>query len=225
MKKALLSLALLAGFAGAAHAQSGTLKYGVKGGFNLSSYSGSEAGDVKFKPGFSAGAALMYGFTDLVNLEIDALYSQKGTLVENYTPATGANKNTNFRSTVQYIDVPVLAHLTTGEDGKGFFFELGPQASFLVGVRDFTRPDGAGAGSSSEVQTNTTTDNLNKVAIGYAGGLGYQLTSGLGLGVRYTGDFSNVYKDGTNPLPGVTKTNNFRNSTFQFQVHYLFGGK
>lgn len=225
MKKALLSLALLTGFAGAANAQSGVLKYGVKGGFSLSNYSGSEAGDTKYKPGFTAGLLLNYGFSDLISAQIEALYSQKGTLVENYRQASTSNPNTNFRSTVQYIDVPVLAKFTTGEDGKGLFFELGPQASFLVGIRDFTRPQGAGAGSPQEVQLNTNTDQLNKVAIGYVGGVGYQITSGLGLGVRYTGDFSNVYKDGVNPLPGVTTTNNFRNSVFQFQVHYLFGGK
>jgi hypothetical protein len=225
MKKVLLSLALLTGFAGAANAQSGVFKYGVKGGFSLSNYSGSEAGDTKFKPGFTAGALINYGFSDLISLQIEGLYSQKGTLVKNYRAATAANNNTDFRSTVQYIDVPVLAKFTTGDDGKGLFFELGPQASFLVGTRDFTRPQGAGAGSPQEVEVNSSTDNLNKVAIGYVGGIGYQLTSGLGLGVRYTGDFSNVYKDGVNPLPGVTTTNNFRNSVFQFQVHYLFGGK
>ncbi|QKG53227.1 porin family protein [Hymenobacter sp. BRD67] len=224
MKKVLLSLALLAGFAGTANAQSGVLKYGVKGGFSLSSYSGSEAGDVTFKPGFTAGALINYGFSDLISLQVEALYSQKGALVQNYSTAATTN-NTQFRSTVQYIDVPVLAKFTTGENGKGLFFEVGPQASFLVATRDFTRPKDAGAGSSQEVEINTDTNHLNKVAIGYVGGIGYQLTSGLGLGIRYTGDFSNVYKDGINPLPGVTTTNNFRNSVFQFQVHYLFGGK
>ena len=224
MKKVILSLALLAGFASAAHAQQGVFRYGVKGGFNLSSYTGSDAGEVGYKPGFAAGAVVQYGFSDLVGIEVDALYSQKGTYVKNFNPAS-SSANTNFRSTVQYIDVPVLAHITTGEDGKGLFFELGPQGSFLVATRDFTRPDGAGAGSPNEITVNQNTDKLNKVAIGYVGGLGYQLTSGLGLGLRYTGDLSNVYKDSYQPLPGVTKTNNFRNSTFQFQVHYLFASK
>lgn len=224
MKKILFSLGLLAGFASAANAQSGVLRYGIKGGFNLSSYSGAAAGDVGYKPGFTAGAALQYGITDPIAIEIDALYSQKGAFVENYS-ASAAQQDKQFRSTLQYIDVPVLAHFTTGDTGKGLFFELGPQGSFIVGTRDFTRPKGAGAGSPDEVTTNSSTNSLNKVAIGYVGGIGYQITSGLGLGVRYTGDLSNVYKDGVNPIPTVTQTNNFRNSVFQFQVHYLFSSK
>jgi hypothetical protein len=53
--------------------------------------------------------------------------------------------------------------------------------------------------------------------LGYVGGIGYQITSGVGVGVRYTGDISQVYKD---DLGG-----NLHNSVFQFQAHYLFGGK
>jgi hypothetical protein len=231
MKKVLLSLGLLAGFAGAANAQSGVVKYGVKGGFSLSSYTGG--GDIGssagYKPGFTAGVLVNYGLSDMTSLQIEGLYSQKGTFIDqaNYSGAPLSQYNgQQYRSTLSYIDVPVLFKVNTGEEGKGFFFELGPQASFAVGSREFFRPQGAGAGSPQEVAVYRGTERLVPVGIGYVGGLGYQITSGLGLGVRYTGDFSNVYKDGfgsgSSPLRG---DNNFRNGVFQFQVHYLFGGK
>ena len=230
MKKVLLSLALLSGFAGAANAQTG-VKYGVKGGFNLSSYTGG--GDIGsstgFKPGFAAGVLVNFGLSDATSVQIEGLYSQKGTFIDqaNYTgtPLNSYNGQ-QYRSTLSYIDVPVLFKVNTGDDGKGLFFELGPQASFAVGSREFFRPQGEKAGSDREVAVFTGRDRLVPVGIGYVGGIGYQLTSGLGLGVRYTGDFSNVYKDGfgagSAPLRG---DNNFRNGVFQFQVHYLFGGK
>jgi len=230
MKKVLLSLALLTGFAGAANAQTG-IKYGVKGGFNLSSYTGG--GDIGsstgYKPGFAAGVLVNFGLSDATSVQIEGLYSQKGAFIDqaNYTgtPLNSYNGQ-QYRSTLSYIDVPVLFKVNTGDDGKGLFFELGPQASFAVGSREFFRPQGAKAGSDQEVAVFTGRDRMVPVGVGYVGGIGYQLTSGLGLGVRYTGDFSNVYKDGfgagSAPLRG---DNNFRNGVFQFQVHYLFGGK
>ncbi len=231
MKKVLLSLALLAGFAGAANAQSGVIKYGIKGGFNLSSYTGNVAGyNSGYKPGFAAGVLVNYGLSDMTSLQIEGLYSQKGAYVDNYyykysTQATGSNTN-QYRSTLSYIDVPVLFKVNTGEAGKGFFFELGPQASFAVGKREFVRPQGAGAGSPAEENLDTNKNSLVPVGIGYVGGIGYQITSGLGLGLRYTGDFSHVYKDGFGAgASGVAPDNNFHNGVFQFQVHYLFGGK
>lgn len=229
MKKVLLSLGLLAGFAGAANAQTG-VKYGVKGGFNLSSYTGG--GDIGtstgFKPGFSAGVLVNFGMTDNTSIQIEGLYSQKGAFIDNaqYVNTNNQYNGQQYRSTLSYIDVPVLFKVNTGEDGKGFFFNLGPQASFAVGAREFFRPQGAGAGSPSEVNVSRGRDALVPVGIGYVGGIGYQITSGLGLEARYTGDFSNVYKDGfgtgSAPLRG---DNNFHNGVFQFQVHYLFGGK
>ncbi|RZK28266.1 MAG: PorT family protein [Hymenobacter sp.] len=232
MKKIIFPLALLVGTAGLAHAQTG-IKYGVKGGFNLSTYTGG--GDIGssagFKPGFAAGVLVNFGISDATSVQIEGLYSQKGTFIDqaNYTNSSAALTPYNgqqYRSTLSYIDVPVLFKVNTGDAGKGVFFEVGPQASFAVGSREFFRPQGANAGSPQEVTAFTGTDRMVPVGIGYVGGIGYQLTSGLGLGVRYTGDFSNVYKDGfgsgSSPLRG---DNNFRNGVFQFQVHYMFGGK
>ncbi len=229
MKKALLSLALFAGVASAAHAQTG-IKYGVKGGFNLSSYTGG--GDIGtstgFKPGFAAGVLVNFGMTDNTSVQIEGLFSQKGAFIDNaqYVNSNAQYNGQQYRSTLSYIDVPVLFKVNTGDDGKGFFFNLGPQASFAVGAREFFRPQGAGAGSPNEVNINRGRGGLVPVGIGYVGGIGYQITSGLGLEARYTGDFSNVYKDGFGsgnaPLRG---DNNFHNGVFQFQVHYLFGGK
>ena len=232
MKKALLSLALLTGLAGAANAQSGVLKYGVKGGFSLSSYTGGGkiGSDTGFKPGFTAGVLVNYGLSDMTSIQIEGLYSQKGAFIDqaNYPAGTtlAPYNGQQYRSTLSYIDVPVLFKVNTGDEGKGLFFELGPQASFALRDREFFRPQGEKAGSPKETTVYSSRDRMVPVGIGYVGGIGYQITSGLGLGLRYAGDFSHVFKDGFGtgnaPLQG---SNNFRNGVFQFQVHYLFGGK
>lgn len=226
MKKIVLSLAVLAGFSSAAHAQAG-IKYGVKGGWNLATFSGTDSNGSGYKNGFNAGAFFRFGFSDMFSVQPEFLYSQKGATLDNFQASSGSSV-AKFKSTIGYLDVPVMLRVNTGDEGKGLFFELGPQGSFLLHNRDFTQTGNIGTQSTE----NTNRDDLNKVVIGYAAGLGYQITSGLSLGVRYTGDFSQVYKDGASRAYAVKAAEtrngmnpNVHNSVFQFQVGYLFGGK
>lgn len=217
MKKTLLSLGLLIGLASVANAQTG-LKLGLKGGFNGATFSGTDSKGSEYKAGFAAGGLINYGFSDLIAVQGELLYSQKGASID-------AGSNTTFKSTLGYIDVPILLKVTAGDDGKGLFFELGPQGSFVIHNRDFYQIGG------TQTTDNTSTDALNKAVIGYVAGIGYQLTSGLGIGLRYTGDVSQVYKDGGSipftlaGISGTTKAPNVHNSVFQLQAHYMFGGK
>lgn len=216
MKKVILSLGLLVGMAGIANAQTG-LKLGLKGGFNGATFSGSDSKGTEYKAGFAAGGLLNYGFTDHLAIQGELLYSQKGASQDGqpYTSGTTLKTDGTAKTTLGYIDVPILLKYTLGEDGKGLFFEVGPQGSFILHQRTFVE-DGSGKDLGGSY-TSTSTDTFNKAVIGYVGGIGYQITSGLGLGVRYTGDVSQVLKDS----PAAS---NLHNSVFQFQVHYLFGG-
>jgi len=209
MKKTILSLALLAGAAGAAHAQTG-IKVGLKGGFNLSTFSGTNSKGSEYKAGFAAGPYVNFGVSDNFSIQPEFLYSQKGSSADNVAYGT---TNSTLKNTLGYLDVPIMFRYNIGEDGKGFYVELGPQGSFVLHQRTFFED---GSGKEISGSRYTSTDGLNKAVIGYVGGLGYQITSGLQLGLRYTGDFSQVYKNAT---PNV------HNSVFQFQVGYLFGGK
>lgn len=226
MKKIILSLALLAGFASAANAQTG-VHYGIKGGYNLATFAGPDSKSSEYKSGFSAGGFLNFGIADIISIQPELLYSQKGASIANFQGTTGS-ADARFKSTIGYLDVPVMVRVNAGDNGKGLFFELGPQGSFVLHNRDFTQT----GNTSTQTTDNTSTDDLNKVVLGYAAGLGYQLTSGLSLGLRYTGDFSQVYKDGASKTytsalytGGNGKNPNVRNSVFQFQVGYSFGGK
>ncbi len=223
MKKIILPIALLAGIVGTAHAQTG-IKYGVKGGYNLATFSGNDSHGVEYKSGFTAGLYANFGIADNISIQPEVLFSQKGASIDNFQGLP----TTRFKTTLEYIDVPVLARVNTGEDGKGLFFELGPQASFLVHNRDFTQ-----TGNTSTQRTdNTNNADLNKTVFAYVGGIGYQITNGLSLGLRYTGDFTQVYKqDASTNYPatayagGNGRNPNVHNSVFQFQVGYALGGK
>ncbi|MEJ7658398.1 MAG: porin family protein [Hymenobacter sp.] len=227
-----LLLGLLATLA--AHAQQGVFRYGVKGGFSLSTYEGQLDGPypVGHKPGFAAGALATYGLSDHAAVQLEVLYSQKGVFVDNYTYSIRtAQANFNYRryrATLSYLDVPVLLKLNSGEANRGFYLEAGPQVSFALGQREYLSPFGKSSNAPNPEDITISTDRgaLVPVVLGYVGGVGYQFGGGLGLGLRYTGDISHVYRDEAGPgSSGATLNDNAHNSTFQLQARYLFSQK
>ena len=198
MKKIILSLGLLAGVAGAANAQEA--RFGVKAGVSLSSATGDDTSTLKNLVGANAGVMADFSLSDLISLHPELLFSQKGAKDEGngYTGQVRLN----------YIDVPLLLRVKA----DGLFFEAGPQIGFLASRKSEYTFSGIGSGS------NTSTDGTRKVDVGYIAGIGYQLPQGLEFGVRYNGGISDVADPSTNGHKS-------RNSVFQFQVGYLFGGK
>ncbi|WP_166648149.1 porin family protein [Hymenobacter sp. UV11] len=236
MKKLLSVFALLLGLPSLAFAQQGVFNYGLKGGFSLSTYAGQLDGPLNagYKPGFTAGAVATYGLAEHTTVQVEALYSQKGVFVDNYpfrfnNSGSGPQFNAwRYRATLSYLDVPVLAKLTTGAAGTGFFVEVGPQLSLALAQREYLSAFGKVGSYDNPPDQVISTDrsSLVPVSLGYVGGLGYQFAIGLGVGLRYTGDFSHVYKNDRNVgSSDVSYGNSFHNSVFQFQVHYLFGSK
>ncbi|MDO7854021.1 porin family protein [Hymenobacter convexus] len=196
MKKVILSLALAAGISATASAQA---TIGVKAGVNLSNVSGDGSGDAKNIVGFNAGLMADISFSDLLSFHPELLYSQKGAKLE--------SGNIKLQQRTGYLDVPLLLRVKA----DGLFFEAGPQVGFLINQKnEYTNYPFLGTGS------NTSTDGTRKVDIGYIAGLGYRLEQGLEFGVRYNGGISDL----SDPSGGA-KT---RNSVFQFQVGYSFGG-
>lgn len=107
-------------------------------------------------------------------------------------------------TTFHYIDLPLLLNVNAG----GLFFEGGPQLGYLAGQT--TKFE------SSAIPDVTDTEGLRKLDIGYIAGLGYKLESGLSVGIRYNGGITSLDDEGDAKA---------RNSAFQFQLGYFFGGK
>ena len=198
MKKVILSLAILAGVTSAANAQT---RFGVKAGLNLANVTAKDIDGNKNLLGAAAGVMADVSFSDLISFHPELLFSQKGVRAED----SGIKGQTRLN----YIDLPLLLRVKA----DGLFFEAGPQAGFLISRKSEATVTGVGSGS------NTSTDGIRKVDIGYIAGVGYQLPAGLEFGVRYNGGISDL-SDTNN-----SSSNKTRNSVFQFQVGYLFGGK
>lgn len=190
-KKLLLFCAALGATAGARPAAAQHVRVGLKAGLNYSNVTGYVDGIKRLlgpAAGFFAQVPLSANGRFLFQPEL--LYSAKGSKVT-YPSGT-------YRNRSHYVDVPLLAHLTT----HGLFFELGPQVSFLAAAR-------------YETSNGTFTDlsGSNRVAAGALAGIGYQLPSGLGATLRYTHDLTRISPQGP------------RNSVFQLQVSWLLPGR
>ena len=216
MKKLSFVLATLlgAGLATSAHAQS--IRFGLKAGANLSNLTGNLTNQDRYKNklGFLGGALLNVGLVqDLLSIQPEVLFSQKGF---KYTNQTFGPLNYSGDRTYNYIDVPVLLKVKA----SGLFFEAGPQYSYLLNVRDnsTTTYNGTPIGNSSGTQN---LDRVNRNEIGYAAGLGFEASSGVFIGVRYNGSFTDFAKEGYQD----SDVRNARNSVFQASLGFLLPAK
>ncbi|WP_071837785.1 porin family protein [Hymenobacter norwichensis] len=222
MKKQFFILATVAAafaLASAAHAQG--IRLGVKAGANLSNLSGDLTEEDRFenKLGFHGGVMLNVGLAGdgFLSLQPEVLFSQKGfKYANNEFTILGNRYKYEGDRTYNYIDVPVLLKINTG----GFFVEAGPQYSYLLKVKDDSKFSVNG-NTASQGSNTQNLDNVNRNEIGYAAGLGFQSDSGLLLGIRYNGSFTDFGKDGYSD----NDVRNARNSVFQASVGFLLPGK
>jgi len=222
MKKLLLSAAaalLVAAAAPAAHAQG--VRFGVKAGANLSNLSGDLVNQDQYKNrfGFQGGVMVNFGLGDIVSIQPEVLYSQKGF---RYADQEIRFLGNTYRNTgnvrYDYLDVPVLVRVRAA----GLFFEVGPQYSYLMNVSsDRTQTlNGNVVGNAGTGTANL--DNVRRNELGYVGGLGFQASNGVMVGVRYTGAFTDFAR---NNNYSNDEFRNARNSTFQAYVGVLLGSK
>lgn len=203
MKKVLLSILVATGLATTvAHAQ---VRLGVKGGVSLTKYadlSDVESSGHENLVNGTAGVMLNAPITDdgFFSIQPELLYSGKG---DKFSAAGSENTNR-----MHYVDLPILAKI----NADGFVFEAGPQLGYLV-ARSY---EATGNGPTVK---STSLDAYNRFDAGYVVGVGYELESGLALGLRYNGGLTDVLKE----VGGVQP--NGKNSAFQFQVGYFFGAK
>ncbi|GAB3199802.1 opacity protein-like surface antigen [Pontibacter aydingkolensis] len=178
---------------------------GVKAGATYATFKGDDAKNYDYRLGYTAGVMLQQHITDLVGVQVEALYTSKGAKIENKT----GNTEINNIYRLNYVDVPVMLHLSAG----GMFIDLGPQASFISSAKRI-----------SETTTNSTTttvetditDNPYTIDFSYVAGIGFRASNNIGIELRYNGGLKKIDDEG--PLVGIQR----RNSHFNLMLSYLF---
>lgn len=164
MKKIVLSIMAILVF-GFANAQK--TRFGVKGGLNVSSYTGGNYYDAKSLIGFHVGGFAEIKVIERLAIQPELLFSTQGAKME--YPG-----ESDYDSKLNYLNIPVLAKFFIT---KEFTVEAGPQIGFLLSAKD----DGEDAKDFYK-----TTD------FGFNLGAGYSFTDNLSVNLRYTVGLSNI---------------------------------
>jgi len=142
-------------------------KFGVKGGLNLTTFSGGNYYDAKSLVGFQVGGFAEIKVIERLSIQPEVLFSTQGAKLD-------GGSFGDFNSKLNYINVPVLAKFYIT---KQFTAEAGPQLGFLVSAKQ----DGHNA-----------KDSFKSVDTGFNFGLGYNFTENVSVGLRYTVGLANI---------------------------------
>ncbi|MDJ1481687.1 porin family protein [Cytophagaceae bacterium YF14B1] len=191
------------------------VKFGIKGGLNLSNFYKTEVGDEKIKPGFNAGVFLKAPIAgEVLSIQPEVLYTLVGSETEYSNFLQGSGK---YRFNLGYIQVPILLMVNLGP----LNIHAGPYAAFLTNVNIKDVDDDG----SIDGVTELNKDKFNSIDYGLAGGLGFDL-KGATLGFRYNYGLREVGKDGGISLNGSTNASRLlrdsKNSVFQIYVGFGF---
>lgn len=201
-----------------AHAQisehRNTLSVGGNAGYNLTSIRFTPKVVQNLKGGASFGFTARYTvekyFSTIASVQAEVNFSQLGwkenILDTQDQPVinTGTGKAEKYERTINYIQIPFLAHLAWGREDKGvnFFVNAGPQFGAYINEHTKSNFDWNQRNMTDRANTVVAQDTMkveNKFDYGIAAGLGMELaTKDLGrftLEARYYYGLGNIYGD------------------------------
>lgn len=172
-------------------------------------------------------------FSTICSIAAEVNYASLGWKQDILTPAdqpvVNANGNAEaYERTINYVQIPVFAHLAWGQESKGwsFFFKAGPQIGLYLSEstqRNYTAPNLAtdGTGRANTIVKQEDMPVETKFDYGIAAGLGTEWSHPrLGhfqLEARYYYGLGNIY--------GSSKSDFFGKSNFGnivVKASYLF---
>ena len=223
IKKSIISALFLSFFVLPTKAQVGEIKnnfaLGINGGINFSNAIFSPTINQKNMIGMNGGVTARYisekYFKMICGAQFELNYAQRGwnEYYEDYP-------DLKYTRSMNYIEIPFLAHLAFGKENKGmqFFIHAGPQINFLI--NDSEKISGDWEDYSTFITTEQHGKNIdNKFDYGITGGLGIELKTKAGNFIvegRYYYALSDFYNS--------TKKDFFSrsaNNTISIKVSYL----
>jgi len=213
-----------------------TLSVGPTAGWNITNIKFTPKVEQKGLGGFSGGVALRYTvekyFSTICSIQLEMNYAQMGWKEDikdiNDNPVINATTGVaeDYSRTINYIQVPFLAHLAWGKEKKGlnFFVNAGPQLGVCLSESTKSNFDFDKRNTSDRVSSVVAQDTMkveNKFDYGIAAGLGVEYTiprvGHFLLEGRYYYGLGNIYGD--------SKRDYFASSNYQticIRLTYLF---
>ncbi len=150
------------------------LWFGAKGGVTFSQLSISPNIKQSFEMGTLGGITMRYAEEQFFGIILELNYSQKGWK-EKFIESDAQYQ---YSRTLNYVELPFLAHIYFGKKSFRFFINLGPQIGFCVGESTKSNFD---LGAIPKFSTNRETTHYN---MGVDKPFDYGLTGGVGCEFR-----------------------------------------
>jgi len=174
--------------------------------------------------GFSSRYVCEKYFTTICSISGEVNYVSAGwkedILTEKDAPVINANgAREKYSRTINYIQIPVFAHLAWGQEQRGFnfFVQAGPQIGIYLSEstsKNYDEPNLAtdGTGRSNNIVKQESMDVEKKFDYGIAAGAGAEYSRpGLGhflLEARYYYGLGNIYNDSKRDYFGKSNLGN-----------------
>lgn len=148
---------------------------GVAGGMNINSMEFQPSIRQKFLNGWGGGLNLRYTsekyFSMICATQIEINFSQRGW-EEDFDDGT---KN-SYRKVIDYVEIPLFAHLSWGKEERGmqFFLNLGPQFGFFLNEKEYYIGDWNINNRPISLRPIYGKKIENNFDYGIAGGLGFE---------------------------------------------------
>ncbi len=192
--------------AGSTYADGPQARFGLLGGLDIATIIKTDDPNFSSAPlyGFTAGAVLQLPLGNVLALQPEVLFAQKGYR------ATGSDglSGYDYRRSLNCLDIPLLVRINLA---KELGIVAGPQYSYLLATKTTFQ-----SGSAIYMQSvKNDNDNIRKNIFGGVLGLDINLDPNFFLYGRYTIDFKNNNGDGTSSTPA------YKNQVFQVGIGIL----
>ncbi len=178
---------LLCGFSSNTFAQEtsdeSTFKVGFKVGANVSNLYTKDVNSENPLIGFNAGIFAKVPIISFFAIQPEIYYTTKGA--KNTYNNVFANGSVKY--TFNYLEIPVLGVINFA---KNFNIQVGPYVGFLVSGK----VSNESSFSPFDFERNISTDNYNKIDVGFIGGVGFDFNV-LSFSLRYSYGVNKVGKN------------------------------
>lgn len=231
IKGRMVALAVMSLVAVSSFAQIGKhrndLSIGVNGGYMMSNIGFTPKVNQKMLGGVTGGVSFRYVcekyFSTICSIQAEVNYAQTGWKedIRNQEDQPVINPETGeaeeYSRTLNYIQIPVFAHLAWGKERQGlqFFFQAGPQVGFCISEKTKANYDLSAPNLTDRSNQTTAQETMpveNKFDYGIAAGLGIEYShkkmGHLQLEGRYYYGLGNIYGDSKKDYFGKSNINN-----------------
>ena len=193
--------------------------FGVKAGYNYSTFSGetSSFSTIEGLSGFYIGGLVDLPISDVLSIQPELIFSRQGVALRQEIKGFGLNVSINNADIrLDYLNIPVMAKVNLGP----LFLQGGVQFGFLVGKPEVSRYI-----TNVRVGTLLDKDSYNSFDFGVGAGLGFNLNRRFFAEARYTHSLTNVFdpNDDYFKASGIgSNNNNFKNAVLSIGLGMKF---